>query len=186
MVGVIEKRLTAEEFWEQYAAQDLRYELVEGVPVATPPPAFNHRATPSDLVAHLLGYVEEHSLGRVLGERDFRLSETVVRRPDVALVAQERLPLITKPHRFAPIPSDLAVEVISPSETALSILEKVTDYLRFGVQLVWLVYPQTRQGVIHRPDGSAHTYGPEDALDGGDVLPGLTLPPARIFPPEPL
>ncbi len=186
MAGVVEKLLTADEFWEQYAAQDLRYELVEGIPIEMPPPAFDHSATQSYLVARLLGYVEEHSLGRVLVECDFRLSETVVRRPDVAFVARERLPLITDPHRFVPIPPDLAVEVISPSETALLILEKVTDYLRFGVRLVWLVYPQTRQVVIHRPDGSAHTYGPDDALDGGDVLPGLTLPLARIFPPETL
>jgi len=71
--------------------------------------------------------------------------------------------------------------VISPSERAADIQEKVADYLGGGAQLVWLLYPRTRTAHVYSPDGAARVLGPPETLDGGDVLPGFSVPIVSLF-----
>jgi Uma2 family endonuclease len=76
---------------------------------------------------------------------------------------------------------DLVVEVVSSSDRPLEVAEKVRMWLDAGVRLVWVVYP-TRQIVEeHRPQQAPVTLTASDQLDGGDVVPGFTLPVARVF-----
>jgi Uma2 family endonuclease len=75
----------------------------------------------------------------------------------------------------------LVAEVISPSETASYINEKVNDLLRGGAQMVWLFYPKTRTVMVLRPDGSARMIPAGGLLDGNDVLPGFAVELASIF-----
>ena len=72
------------------------------------------------------------------------------------------------------------MEIVSPNDTADDIHAKVNLYLRYGTRVVWVAYPATRTVVVHTASG-ARTLGEDDALDGGDVLPGFTLPIREIF-----
>jgi Uma2 family endonuclease len=77
----------------------------------------------------------------------------------------------------------LAVEVVSPYDLASEQMDKVVEYFRAGVQLVWVVYPE--QGLVYVHESLTQVRGltRTDSLDGGTVLPGFTLPLATLFPP---
>ena len=76
----------------------------------------------------------------------------------------------------------LVAEVISPSDRRRDVDEKVADYLAGGAHLVWLLRPSTRSVEVHRPDAEPRTIGPDGVLDGGEVLPGFSVPVRRLFP----
>ena len=82
---------------------------------------------------------------------------------------------------FVPMAPDLAVEVLSPSDRMADALAKVAMYLQAGTQLVWLVNPTTRKVMVFRSEMDLVTLGESDTLDGGDVLPGFSVPVAEIF-----
>lgn len=79
---------------------------------------------------------------------------------------------------FAP---DLAVEVVSPSDTSQDVQAKVSEYLSAGTRLVWVIYPKTRNVVEYRPGGTARVLSEEDFLDGGDVVPGFRCRVGDLF-----
>jgi Uma2 family endonuclease len=99
--------------------------------------------------------------------------------PDCAFVSRKRQAQ-PPPAAYNPIPPDLAVEVLSPSNTPDEIAIKVDNYLRAGT-VVWVVNGDAQRVTVHRPDAAPKTSGIEDTLDGGDVLPGFTLPVRDIF-----
>jgi Uma2 family endonuclease len=90
-----------------------------------------------------------------------------------AVVSSGQLPI-------SPAPPDLAVEVISPSDTYTEVDAKVLDWLRSGVRLVIVIDPSKRSAAIRR-SMTATRLGIDDALDGGDVVPGWTLPLCELF-----
>jgi Uma2 family endonuclease len=79
------------------------------------------------------------------------------------------------------IPPDLVVEVLSPRDIATELDQKVEEFLRAGVRLVWVVNPDTRTVRIHRLDGSISGLHETDELSGEDVLPGFACPVAALF-----
>ena len=97
-----------------------------------------------------------------------------VRAPDVAFVARERYPN-GLPKEFVDGPPDIAVEVVSPSDTHAEVMVKVGEYLDAGARLVWVVSRGTRSVTVHRPDGTAHTLRGDDILSGEDVLPSFEI-----------
>lgn len=123
--------------------------------------------------------------GRAVAEMLFVLdsARNLKRRPDVALVSYDRWP------RRRPIPDgeawnvvpDLAVEVISPSNSADEVVKKVGEYVRAGVRLVWVVYPVERLVYVYRSAVDVHILQVGDDLDGGDVLPGFHRPVQDLF-----
>lgn len=130
-------------------------------------------------------YADEHNLGEVyVAEPGFILKpepDAVIRVPDIAFVRTERIPPPEEQTGFWNIAPDLAVEVISPSETAAEIQAKVHDYLEAGTALIWLVYPQTQTVVEYRSLREIVQYGRDDTLEGGTVLPGFRYPLTRLF-----
>ncbi len=58
---------------------------------------------------------------------------------------------------------------------------KVRDYLASGTRLVWVLWPKSRSVTVYTPDGQGRELGPEEELDGDDVLPGLRAPVASLF-----
>lgn len=180
-----DKLLTADEFWQTYAGR--RVELVEGVPVEMAPTSDLHGEIAGLVTYYLIGYVLEHDLGSVRSaETGFLISRDpdVVRAADVAFISKEREAQIADRDKYTPFPPDLAVEVVSPSDRAGSIQEKIRDYLEAGVRLLWVIHPQTQEVVVHTPDGRAVTLGVDDTLHGGEVLPGFALPLAKLFPAD--
>lgn len=175
--------MTVEKFWEQYA--DKPYELVEGTVVEMAPAGGKHGAVQRRVASRLGDYADEHDLGEVYtGEIGFQLTPNTMRAADVAFVSKERLKQITDPDKYIPFAPDLAVEVVSPGDTADEIQTKVKLYLEAGMRLVWVFYPKLKNVVVHHPDGSSQAIGLDGILDGEDVLPGLRIPVAKLFPPE--
>ncbi len=103
--------------------------------------------------------------------------------PDFAFVAEERLPE-PLPEGYVPVVPDFAVETRSPSETTREVVEKVEEWLAAGVRLVWVLEPKKRAITTHRLGRSPRIFTSDETVDGEDVLPGLMLPVALIFPPK--
>jgi len=174
--------MTVEEFWKQYEGQP--YELVNGEVIETVPTGFEHGAAQSRTNAHLRLFVDAHKLGEVVGgETGFWLATNTMRAADVAFISNDQLAKITERGKYLPFPPDLAVEIVSPNDTAGEIETKVRQYLRAGTRLVWVIYPELRHVIVYHPDGSSKLVEAPAALDGGDVLPGLSIPVAELLPP---
>ena len=76
---------------------------------------------------------------------------------------------------------DLAVEVLSPSETPSDVLEKLDDYRAAGVPLIWVIDPDRRTVDVFSRDGGQRLLTTNDVLDGGDVVAGLRFPVGSLF-----
>ncbi len=129
-------------------------------------------------------HTTDHRLGRTFGaETGFLLTRNpdTVRAPDAAFVSQARLPESGVPAGYFPGAPDLAVEVVSPGDTAGEVEEKVQMWLAHGASLVWVIHPATRTVTVYRRDGSANVLHNDDLLDGEAVLPGFSFPVDRLF-----
>ncbi len=78
---------------------------------------------------------------------------------------------------------DLAVEIVSPSDSAGELEMKVSDYLRNGSSSVWVVYPDSKRVQVFRPDGSGRWYSEDSAIEEPQLLPGFSLLLHEIFGP---
>jgi Uma2 family endonuclease len=130
-------------------------------------------------------YAEANAAGRVVQEMIFDLRPHVTRerRPDVAFVSFERWPRdlrIPRTRSWVVIP-DVAVEIISLTNTADDVAEKLREYFQVGVRQVWVVYPGQAWVYAYTSTTSVHVLAPGDVLDGGDVLPGLGLSLRDLF-----
>ena len=135
------------------------------------------------LAAFLRTFVVAHNLGVVLGaDGMIRLAPGNIRVPDVAYLSWARTPRRRVPStaysEFAP---DLAVEVLSPSNTRAEMDRKRAEYFAAGVRLVWEVDPRARIVAVYAaPDGPT-ILDATMTLDGGAILPGFALPLADLF-----
>ena len=175
------QRLTVAAFWEQHASEMV--ELINGEVVEMSPSGRQASSIARRIGARLGDFVDENALGDVTtADGGYRLDEDNMRVPDVAYVSNERLAAQDDPTKYVEGPPDLAVEVISPTDTASATQEKIDLYLRTGVRLVWVVYPSVRKVYVYRPGKDVRVLGEKDTLEGGEVLPGFSLPVLDIFP----
>jgi Uma2 family endonuclease len=135
-------------------------------------------------------FVRERELGWVwissMGYACFPDSPRKVRFPDVSFVLKERLPdALTKDSGYVYIPPDLAVEVVSPNDSAREVENKVVEYLGIGVPLVWVIFPESRTAYVHHGDGSVVRLREGDELTGDKVLPGFRCRLADVLPKKP-
>lgn len=151
-----------------------RTELVRGVLIVREPAGYQHGEVAMAIALSLGRFLADHPLGRlVAAETGFILERgpDTVRAPDVGFVSNARRPA-SLPRGYADFTPDLAVEVLSPDDRPGEVLEKVGDWLKAGARLVWIVDPIRRVARVYRADGTQAELGPDDALDGEDVLPG--------------
>ena len=177
---VATKRVNIDEFAEM-SLQGI-WELVDGEPIELTPAAGKSSRIGGRLYARLADHVEPSEFGWAFpAETGFVLFDDrqIVRSPDAAVVLRNRLTEL--PDSFVPMAPDLAVEVLSPSDRMADALAKVAMYLQAGTPLVWLVNPATRTVVVFRSEMDPVTLAGSDILDGGDVLPGFSVPIAEIF-----
>ena len=126
----------------------------------------------------------QHKLGLVVTETLFVLDaqRNLKRRPDVAFVSYPRWREDRVPRTEAwDVVPDLAVEVISPTNLAEEIDDKITDYFTAGVRLVWVLYPASGRVYVYQSPERVTGLERTDELEGGDVLPGFRLPVAALF-----
>jgi Uma2 family endonuclease len=137
----------------------------------------------STLLVILGDFVRGHRLGKVVSETLFLLDKTadLKRRPDLAFVSRERWPRGPRPTAEWDVVPDLAVEVISPTNTAKEVLDKIGEYFATGVRRVWVAYCEQQLVYVYRSPKAIQVLGHEDALDGEDVIPGFRLPLATLF-----
>src|SRR5262249_22456182 len=108
------------------------------------------------------------------------------RRPNVAYVSYERWPRERQvPHGEAwEVVPNLAVEVVSPSNSAVEVLAKIREYFQAGVQRVWGIYPTEELVYVYDSPTHNRILARDGQLDGEDVLPGFRLPVAALFEEE--
>lgn len=175
--------MTAEQFQEMPDDPGKRYELVNGEVVEVPFASHNHGRIAMALAYLLETFVRDHDLGEVLGDGNgfiITRGPDSVRGPDISFITKERMPeeAFESVIPFAP---DLAVEIVSPSDRANEVSEKVEQYLSSGVRLVWVLWPPTRSVNVFG-DGSVNgVFHEDDELDGGDVLPGFRIRVGELF-----
>jgi Uma2 family endonuclease len=161
-----------------------RLELVKGKVYEMPPAGARHGDVAMEIGARLRTHVRARQLGRVFAaETGFilRRNPDTVRAPDASFVASERLPAGGLPAGFLELAPDLAVEVVSPSDTGREVREKVADWLRAGTRLVWVINPATRSATVYRSVDDFQELSEDESLDGGGVLPGFTCQLGELF-----
>ncbi len=147
-------KITFEQFLQLPEEPGKHYELSEGELVMEPSPTFRHNVIRSRIEKVLDNFVKKHDLGAVTVENDFRLAPQIVRNPDVAFITNEQFAtydLDQSPIEGTPT---LAVEVISPGNSAQDMLLKVHQYLKAGCKSVWVFYPALNTLVVHDSEGT--------------------------------
>jgi Uma2 family endonuclease len=99
--------------------------------------------------------------------------------PDVAYISFARQAKLAE-SGYNPNPPELAVEVVSPKDREENLTIKVANYLAAHT-LLWLVRPKEKKVQVYAPGQPVRVLGLDDTLDGGDVLPGLSIPVRDIF-----
>jgi Uma2 family endonuclease len=157
-------------------------ELVEGV-LLEKPGGYNESSLAGFLAGLLNAFVIPRNLGIVTGaDGTVELMADLVRIPDVAFTSWERLPGRRHPTSSIPrLAPNLAVEVLSRSNTPGEMAAKRQDYFTAGVELVWGINPETRTVTVYNSPSSETVLDATATLTGGTVLPGFTLSLGDLF-----
>ena len=168
--------MTLEEFLES----DLEgYEYVKGELVSMPPTSLEHGNITTNLFLPLGLYVRENQLGSVyMPDTGFRVGERVL-MPDIAFLASARMP--DDLSKASPIPPDLAVEVVSPTDILHWVEEKAFAYLEAGTQLVWVLKPMSKTVTVYRSETDITLLTRNDTLTGEEVVKGFSCQVAKLF-----
>ena len=170
------KPITPEEFLEN----DFEgYEYVKGKLVSMAPPSMEHGEISINVIRHLDSHVHKHQLGRLYtAETTFQLEDRFV-KPDVAFVSTARLP--ENRRKGSPIPPDLAIEIVSPTDKQYDVTEKALAYLKAGTRLVWVIEPVAKTVMVYRSETDFTLLTCEDTLTGEDVVEGFTCLIVQLF-----
>jgi Uma2 family endonuclease len=157
-------------------------EVIDGVLVQKTADYYDSR------IAHLCGcfierYLEQHDLGIVTGaDGPLMVEEGQLRYPDLAFFVWDKFPdrVLPRDPILDHVP-DLAIEVLSKSNTPREMRRKRREYFDGGARLAWEIHPVKRTVRVYTAFNQSTTLREGDALDGGDVLPGFTLSLATLF-----
>ena len=175
--------LTAEDLLD-LPDDECRYELLDGELVKMAPTGGKHGQVLINIGIALGAYVKRQDLGIVLGGDPgiiLRRNPDRVRAPDVCFIARERIPPEGLPDGYLELIPDLVIEVVSPNDRATQVQDKIEEWLRAGVRLVWAVYPGTRSVVAYQSLSAIRVYTESETLDGAPVLPDFTCSVASLF-----
>lgn len=157
------------------------YELVDGTLVRKPMSWFESNLAVV-LIAILDPIVRQQKLGFLLAPDGMVRATGQLREPDVSIFLFSQFPGGIPPRTAAlPYPPALAVEILSPTNTAREIERKRREYFAGGTRLLWTVEPELRSVTVWTGPDQSHILTQADTLDGGDVVPGFALPIARWF-----
>ena len=151
-------------------------ELVKGELIRKMPTGILPGIIVARLAAALSVFVRQRKLGEVLGaETGFKLqlNPDTLRAPDVSFLSREKFLQVKNISKFFSGAPDLAIEVISPSETFQDVQEKIEEYLAAGVPLIWIIRPKQLTITVYRPNRELKVLHEADELDGEDIIPGF-------------
>jgi Uma2 family endonuclease len=178
------QRLTGDDLLAIQAETGKRYELIEGKLIEMAPTGLLHGSVEGNIFGLLWNYVRQHQLGRVLvGEVGFytRGDAHTVRGADIAFIRAEKIAEPTLPEGFSSIAPDLVVEVVSPHDRGAEIVAKVAEWLAFGVEAVWIVYPSAQSVHVYTDMRSSRILSGDDLLEGHGALAGFSVPVRKLF-----
>ena len=157
---------------------DRLFEFIGGEIIEVPSNAYS-----SEVAARILTfigmYLLQNKIGHVTGEHGGYVVGEDRYAPDVAYISKARQAELDRTG-YNPIPPELAVEVVSPSDRENLMLQKVANYMAVGT-VVWVVRPNVQEVEIYAPGQPVRLLTTSDILDGGDLLPGFTLAVKDIF-----
>lgn len=178
-----ERKIWTDEEFMALGDRDNRLELVNGEVRAIGNSGMEH----GNIGTFLGGAIELHARARKLGvtcdsSTAFALKSGNKRSPDISFVARERLQGLRQlPKGFFQGAPDLAIEVISPSNTFAEIHDKLVEYFDNGCRLAWVVNPSEKSVLVYHQPEPDRLLKISDNLDGEEILPGFTLPVAELF-----
>lgn len=181
-------QMTVEQF-EQFPMQDgWIYELHEGRLVSMPGPGREHGRIQSRLTILLSQYLTAHQLGSVVGTSCYNLplpgNHEELLCPDLSYVLPAREAGVVMRGSYPVLAPDLVIEISSPRDTRPQVARKAAIYLQAGVQLIWVVWPESQTIDVWLPAAPARptaTLKSSDALDGLGVIPGFRCPVQAVF-----
>jgi Uma2 family endonuclease len=160
------------------------YEIENGRRVEPLPMGAYETLVASGLLGYLIQYCQKKKFGRAVNEMLFDLvAVNRHRRPDVAIVSYKRWPRarrVPSTEAWEVIP-DLAVEIVSRTNTAAEALKKLREYFRAGVRLVWLIFPDPGEVHVYKAPKTVLILDRNDVLRGEPVLPGFRLAVSDLF-----
>jgi Uma2 family endonuclease len=177
-------KLTGDDLLEIQAETGKHYELIDGTLIEMAPTGGLHGAIEFKIAFLIGAYAQQRNLGQVLvGEVGFYVRGDVhtVRGADVAFIRAEKVPPEGLPSGFLQIVPDLVVEVVSPSDRSAALAEKVAEWLSFGVEAVWLVYPNTRSVHVYVDLHGSRIFSGAERLEGSGALAGFSAPVQAFF-----
>lgn len=160
-----------------------RYELVNGELIIAGNSGMEHGNLGAFLCGLLEIYARRNKLGSTFDSSTaFTMKIGNKRSPDVSFVAKDRLKGLKKlPKGFFQGAPDLAVEIISPSNTFDEIHTKIVEYFDSGSKLVWVIHPDEESVLVYHKPQPDKLLQRSDSLDGETIIPGFTLPLAELF-----
>jgi Uma2 family endonuclease len=181
-MGAVATQLTLEQF-QQLPDRPGRQELNAGELIEMAPPFYSHSRVLRAIFLHLHEAAKPQRRFVVYSETAYLLvrDPATVRVPDVSLVAAERLQNVDQDSYIEGAP-EVAIEVVSPSETAVGLNEKIRQFLAAGAKVVIAAYPKTRELHIYRPGVSTLLLGGADRLEIPEALPGWSVLVDDLFP----
>jgi len=134
------------------------------------------------IASALRAFVMPRKLGYVTGaDGTTQIIPNLVRVPDVGFFSRHRFKDGIPPEPVPLLVPDLAVEVLSASNTPGEMERKRREYFDAGVRLVWCVDIKARTVTVYTSPENPQIVTEQQSLDGGDVLPGFALPLAPLF-----
>jgi Uma2 family endonuclease len=175
--------ISVAEFDRLDVPEGFRCELDEGELIEMTKPAYHpHNRIVMAFIRALLAYLDKNPIGEVLtGDNLFVLGPATKRIPDLSFLSNERVRQIGYDQDIEGAP-DLAIEVLSPSDSAVAMRRKTRQYFAAGSKTVWLVYPESKEiEVWASAAGPKVVLGENDTLDAPEVLPGFSARVATFF-----
>lgn len=159
-----------------------KHEVIKRALIVSPA-GIEHEDIGVRLILTLGAFVKAHKLGIVVGSSaGFWMKNRDFLSPDVSFIAKERLQGYKRPpKKFFDGAPDLAIEVLSPSDTIEALHDKIVDYFDNGSKVVWVINPEERIALVYHSSQPDQLLRAEDKLSGEDVVPGFSLPVHELF-----
>ena len=171
--------MTAEQFDALPEEECRKWELLDGELIEVSSATPEHNSILMRLAYLLYGFVQSNKLGTVLPETDLAVRADTRLRPDFGFFSAKTWRTVDLKHVPVVQTPDIAVEIISSSETATTINRKVDAYLKWGVPEVWLIDPEIRTLFVHTLSGAQRLS--EGAFLTSELVPGWRIQVADLF-----
>ena len=183
MITEYQKRVWTEDALLALPKQPGKCELINGELIQMAPAGFDHGDITCAVLAPLTTYVITNHLGRVVdGQTGFWMKSGNLLSPDMSFVGKSRLLGLKRgPKGFFKGSPDLAVEILSPTQSKAATNRKIREYFENDTEMAWVIDPPKKQVYVYRGSRSPTVFGIGDYLDGEDVVPGFRMPVAELF-----